>query len=474
MGHLTFPSVLVIAKLKNFLDLNLKLKQKLRLTPQMIQSISLLQLSNLDLLNHIETELAENPLLEGEPPSNVVDIDSTAVMADAESPAYEWVEYMEDASDLGVPKSAPDDREDTKRKFLEGALGETPVSLYEHLHRQLRIACDSEKDIEIGEHVLAYLNKDGYLTHDAKEIAQESEIPEEDIRRLIGVIQAFEPSGVAGRTIEEVLLLQLRAHTPRNTLAEEIIETNLKLLSEKNYKKLAKEHGATEEEVAEAVQIISSCEPYPGRQYDNTKVKYIVPDIRFKKVKGEWQVILIDDFLPQLSISKRYQNLIRKPNTKEELNKYLSEKMTTAVSLIQAIEQRRRTLYKVGKALLELQPEFFEKGRAHLRPMILRDVAERIEMSESTVSRISNNKFAETDWGILPIKFFFSASVKSEGGTTSKQAVKEVMKKIIEESDARLSDEKIKNILNDRGIQIARRTVAKYRKELKILSSRDR
>lgn len=456
--------------MKNSLNLNMKLKQQLRLSPQMIQSIGLLTLSNLDLLAHIEKELSENPLLESDEKGNTVEIDSN-IMNDPDMPSYEWVDYLEDSSDLGVPRD--NDREDSKRRFLEGGIAEEKETLYDHLQVQLRMALSDERLIAIGERVLGFINRDGYLTMAPDLIALDLSEPSEDVDRVIDIIKTFDPPGVGGRDLREVLLLELAAHTPKQPLAERIITDHLDLLSTKDYAKIAAVLNVGIDDVERSAAVIQTLEPFPGRAFDTTKVRYIVPDIRIDKKDGEWHVELIDDYLPALSISEKYSAALKQAPG-EEHGKFVAEKLSSALALIYAIEQRRRTLYKTGKALVEHQQDFFEKGPEHLKPLLLRDVAGTIGMSESTVSRVSNSKYVETSWGIFPVKYFFSVPVKSASGTDSKQSVKEKLRRIIAETSDNLSDEKLKALLAEKGINIARRTVAKYRKELKILSSRDR
>ncbi|MBI4977914.1 MAG: RNA polymerase factor sigma-54 [Spirochaetes bacterium] len=454
--------------MKNALHLNLKLKQQLRLSPQMIQSIKLLMLSNLDLLTHIEQELSDNPLLESDNNSNVVDVDSNLYLNDPDMPNFDWVDYTDDPADVPAVHSDDDDK---KRQFIEGGISEAKESLHEHLINQLRLACSDEELISLGETVISYINNDGYLTMDAPLIALDLSADAAVIEKIIATIKTFEPTGVGGRNLREVLLLQLAALKPRNELAERIADQHLTLLSQKDYTAIAKALNSDAERVRAAAGVIASCEPFPGRQFDNTKIRYIVPDLRIEKKEGEWHVVITDDYLPSLRINKKYGATLR--TSGEDLGKFAAEKMGSALALIYAIEQRRKTLYKTGKAILELQHDFFEHGREHLKPLLLRDVASAIGMSESTVSRISNSKYIETSWGVFPVKYFFSVPVRSSSGTASKQSVKETIRLIIAENSG-LSDEKIKALLSERGIEIARRTVAKYRKELKILSSRDR
>ena len=321
--------------------------------------------------------------------------------------------------------------------------------------------------------MLGFIDREGYLSMSSDLIALDLNEPREDVDSILDLIKTFDPPGVGGRDLREVLLLELAAYSPRQPLAERIVADHLDALSQKDHALIAATLNVGVDDVARSAAVIQTLEPFPGRAFDTTKVRYIVPDIRIDKKDGEWHVELIDDFLPALSISEKYSAMLKK-SPGEDGGKFASEKLSSALALIYAIEQRRRTLYKTGKALIELQRDFFEHGPEHMKPLLLRDVAGAIGMSESTVSRVSNSKYVETSWGIFPVKFFFSVSVRSSSGTDSKQSVKEKLRRIIAEAPDSLSDEKLKAVLSERGIHIARRTVAKYRKELKILSSRDR
>lgn len=355
--------------------------------------------------------------------------------------------------------------------IIENTLQSEGESLFEHLKTQINIAFDNKKDIELAEHICSFIDKDGYIKTPYETISETLNANIKDVQRIINILKTFDPLGVCAKDIGECLSIQLKSRDDIEEsikeIAIKIVENFLKELGSKNYDYIANEINTTKDKVLEALKIIQTLEPYPAREYDTTPIKYIVPEIFIFKENNEWVVKTNESFIKPLKISKKYSKLINegKNSSREDIN-FLKEKKKMAESLINAVGERKKTLLKVGEGLLKFQLPFFENGKEFVKPLKLQDLSLEVSLSESTISRISNGKYLNTVWGTFSIKYFFSKELKSG---VSSRAVKEIIKRIIKDSPAKLTDEKIRLILKSEGIDISRRTVAKYRLSSSIL-----
>lgn len=355
--------------------------------------------------------------------------------------------------------------------IIENTLQSEGESLFEHLKTQINIAFDNKKDIELAEHICSFIDKDGYIKTPYETISETLNANIKDVQRIINILKTFDPLGVCAKDIGECLSIQIKSRDDIEEsikeIAIKIVENFLKELGSKNYDYIANEINITKDKVLEALKIIQTLEPYPAREYDTTPIKYIVPEIFIFKENNEWVVKTNESFIKPLKISKKYSKLINegKNSSREDIN-FLKEKKKMAESLINAVGERKKTLLKVGEGLLKFQLPFFENGKEFVKPLKLQDLSLEVSLSESTISRISNGKYLNTVWGTFSIKYFFSKELK---GGISSRAVKEIIKRIIKDSPAKLTDEKIRLILKSEGIDISRRTVAKYRLSSSIL-----
>lgn len=476
-------------------NINLAQRQKLVMTQTLREAIELLQVTSVELAERIEQELQENPVLEvptsdgsdngNEQPATSENVDTSLGTGDEGStqqedigPDPDFAGNFEDSSDEGYLHGTSENRDpDAKQQFLEGAL-QRSQTLSEHLVGQLRLVTFTEEDFRIGEIIISCLDENGYFRRDLAEVAVETPVKGRDgadFARVLALVQTLDPPGIAAGSLAECLLLQLRDRDVPDLIAEAIIENHFALLEKRSWRQIATKLGVTPARVEEASRVIASLEPLPGRSFATHSVEYIVPDVIVREEDGEFVIIINDDWIPKLSISKTYRNLMRGKDTGDEVKTYITDKLASAQWLIRSIEQRRDTLYAVTAAILDEQRQFFVDGPGHLRPLTLKQIAERINMHESTVSRVTSNKYVQTGWGIYRLKYFFSSALKKDNGQVeSSRSVKDMIRKIVEEEDDKLSDQDIVGILQNRGIQIARRTVAKYRKMLHILPASKR
>lgn len=463
----------------------MKLTQQLVMTPQLQLAIKLLQLSRLELLETVQQELQENPMLEeaqeeeaqpeaaADAPEDElpeVDMEKTTVEED-----FDWETYVQEYSSH---PPAPSTREDfDSGPFYENRLVKKP-DLFSHLLWQLRLTDLTEDEKEIGVHIIGNLNRDGYLVADLQGIAEAAQTDLEVVERVLKTIQKFDPVGVAARDLKECLLIQAEIVCPDDELVRTIIEEHLGLLERGDLKGTASATGSSPAEVEDAVEIIVSMEPRPGRNMTTEDVQYISPDIYLHKVDDRFEIVLNEEGMPRLRVSEFYRDALTGTiKVPEATKKYIQKKLKSAAWLIRSIHQRERTIYKVTKAIVRFQREFFEKGVTHLKPLVLRDVAQEVGMHESTISRVTTNKYIHTPQGVFELKYFFNSSVDGTmGGSVSSEAVKAMIREIIGTEDDKkpLSDKAIMEELKRRGVSIARRTVAKYRESLRILPASKR
>jgi len=495
------------------LRLDLKLSQKLIMTPQLQQAIKLLQLSRLELQQSLTQHILENPLLD-EVQSDVEDGESSVAEGKAEeavvSDGQEQIVQDESREEQGSPEefsasgweeyfgrdrrggdsehaSAQDDLPSYEQTVAK------PTSLEEHLLWQLSLSTLTDREKTVGRLIIGNLDDDGYLRISLAEVIAGTAFAESEAESVLKDIQTFDPTGVAARDLPECLLLQLR-HLGRNpfgslgappgalkgSVIEAIVLHHLKDLERRQYAKVAKALNVTVEDVFQATKVIGELEPKPGRPFINTQNYVIVPDVFVVKNEGEWVVLLNDDGMPRMRISPYYKQLISSGQSgTPETKAYMDEKMRAAQWVIRSIEQRNRTIVKVVSSIVKFQEEFFEHGVQYLKPLVLKQVAEDIGMHESTISRVTANKYMYCPQGMLELKFFFNAGLQradEPSGMHSSVSVRDMIKIMVAEEDAKrpLKDEEIAARLFTQGVRIARRTVAKYRAELNIASASQR
>jgi RNA polymerase sigma-54 factor len=491
---------------------HLKMTQQLVMTPQLQQAIKLLQLSRMELVDLIRTEVTENPLLEGadEPDEEPVQSgESPAEAADhaaqpeAKGPdkseevkgeeganEIDWDQYLDHYQLQG--HTAPSNRglADEELPGAESTLTRK-ADLFDHLSWQIRLSSFTQEEEQVALLIIGNLDEDGYFKMPAVEgespddaaprdplvrVSFEAGVGIEFAERVLHRVQALDPAGIAARDLRECLLIQVRQINADTPEIVAIIERHLKHLESKNYGAVAKDLKISVEEVVKAVKVISRLEPKPGRAYSGEEPQYITPDVYVHKMGDSYVTVLNDDGLSKLRISGMYRSALKNGQA-GAAKEYIQDKLRSAVWLIRSIHQRQRTIYKVTESIVKFQRDFLDKGIAHLKPLILRDVAEDIGMHESTVSRVTTNKYVHTPQGIYELKFFFNSAINRTGGDEiASEAVKNHIRQIVAAEDAKHphSDQKIVEILRGQGIEIARRTVAKYREVLGILPSSKR
>ncbi len=437
------------------------------MSPQLYQSIQLMAMPLQDLKLKIQEELENNPALE------MVKEKSDVSLDEIRSQTREDHDFFENSSDPGYTSGYDQDASDSKQKFMEGALSR-PESLHEHLMWQLRVQPIPAEWFDVGELLIWNLDENGFHIESPKKLVSEAQYPV--LEELIPLIQQFDPVGVCTSDYRHSLLVQaeLSPNAPPHT--EELIEHHMELLERNTSKEIAKKTGITETEVVSITEFLKTLTPYPGRLYSNSSTTYVIPDVVVRHEEGEFKLYLNDEEIPELGINPFYEELEEGAKKQEkQTKKFVKQSVRDARWFIYSINQRNQTLVKIARTILEFQRKFFLYGPKQLAPLTLKDVAAEVQVHETTVSRIVNSKYIQTEWGIFPLKYFFSSQVASTGsGRYSKEAVKEIIKEILEEhanAKKRLSDQKISDILKKRGISVARRTVTKYRKELAIDSS---
>lgn len=465
---------------------SLSLTQQLIMTPQLQQAIKLLQLSRLELLDTIYTEMETNPMLEERPIEDPEegkgpepaddpqqDFAEVSVVEDTREKDLDWESYISEYN-TGWTETAHEYREPPP---FESLTSQKP-DLYNHLMWQLRMGNFNDQQREIGAYIIGNINDDGYLDVSIEEIASATGGSEEEIRSTLGMIQQFDPVGVAAQDTRECLLIQARFQNLQGSIVEKILLDHMEKLENRRYDRLARALGVPIEEILSAVSVIKTFEPKPGRSYQNEETVYISPDIYVFKVGDEYQIVLNEDGLPKLRINSYYRRILsNKDSYGDGTREYIQDKLKSAAWLIKSIHQRQRTIYRVTESIIRFQREFLDKGVGYLRPLVLRDVAEDIDMHESTISRVTTNKYVHTPQGVFELKYFFNSAINSlDGEFVSSESVKEHIRNIIKGEDAKrpYSDQEVADLLKRHNIDVARRTVAKYREGLGILPSRKR
>ncbi|HLG19417.1 MAG TPA: RNA polymerase factor sigma-54 [Bdellovibrionota bacterium] len=470
---------------------SLRLSQQLVMTPQLQQAIKLLQLNRLELAEHVMGELLENPILE--------EYAENADEEDVKETKQDKIEKVEDAKTKEVDPQKGEGSDDINWENYLNSQPYTPSyggaardidpdlpsfeatltradSLAEHLMSQLHLTRMSDHEMNIGAVVIGNLDDNGYLVSSLEDMARKTRTTPEEVEKVLKKIQEFDPIGVGARDLRECLLIQAK-QIPHNDLIRKIIENHLHDLERKAYPAISKACGVPPDQVIAAVKEITKLEPKPGRPFYDESSQYITPDIYVYKVGDEYVIVQNEDGLPKLRISNFYQSVLRGNHSSSMTKEYINDKLRSAVWLIRSIHQRQRTIYKVTESIVKIQRDFLERGISALKPMVLRDVAEDIGMHESTVSRVTANKYIHTPQGVYELKFFFNSSIKRvEGADVASEVVKEKIKTIVVAEDPRrpYSDQELVELLRQLNIDIARRTVAKYREMLGILSSSKR
>ncbi|NVL91578.1 MAG: RNA polymerase factor sigma-54 [Desulfobacterales bacterium] len=470
---------------------SLKISQRLIMTPQLQQAIKFLQLSRLELCQTINHEMEANPLLEEVPVDDETEQRSPGEERERESvkeeplpevrikeTAREDVDWEAYISEYNTAWASPS-REDIEDKPSFENLISSKTNLCSHLMWQLEVSDLDELQKEIGRYIIGNIDPDGYLEASIDNIIQATNRSREEILNVLDLIHEFDPVGVGARDTRECLSIQLRFQGLGGSIAEKIVTDHMKQLEKKRYNQIAKSLGVSLEEVLDAISTIASLEPKPGRFYNDEETIYVIPDVYVYRVGDEFIVVLNEDGLPKLRINAFYKEMLsRKDDLSKPAREYIRDKLNSASWLIKSIHQRQKTIYKVTESVLTFQKDFFRFGPVHLRPMVLRDVAEDIQMHESTVSRVMNNKYMYTAYGIFELRYFLNSGIQSVDGVdkVASLSVKESLKQIIRSEDKSrpYSDQKIADILKRSNIDIARRTVAKYREMLGILPSNQR
>src|SRR6058998_1552467 len=475
--------------------LSLRQSQRVVMTPLLQQAIQLLQLSTLELQEVVQKELLENPLLEEVTPDTPETPADAPVTAD--TPPTPTVEQLttdppptterqtdELPFDFTAVMSADDDHEERSLVSQEDRedlpfenVVRTQVSLADHLEEQLRFVAEDAAVRRIGAEIIGNLDEDGYLRAELEEIAQRCNATAEEVTRVLELVQGFDPPGVAARSIQECLLLQLKRDPLPDPVSVEIIETYFDDLSRRRYQDIARAMKLAVDRIMESVEEIMRLEPKPGRRFGGNDSRYIVPDVFVYKLGNDYTIVLNEDGIPRLRVNSLYRSLLRGAGSGDEAKQYVEQKLRSALWLIKSVDQRQRTLRKVTQSIVKFQREFLDRGLPHLRPLSLRDVGEDIGMHESTISRVTTNKYVETPQGLFELKFFFHSGIASgDGEMVSSVSVKKMIQDLLANEDPSkpLSDQEVALILKGRGLTIARRTVAKYREELGILPSHQR
>ena len=470
-------------------SLQLKLSQHLTLTPQLQQSIKLLQLSTIELNQEIERVLLENPMLEREdgdggeyapaaPPGSAPDREAAPEPAEpmGESTAHEGGEGSSeddgiDWSNVGQGASSrSEDDEDGDYQDIQAA----GVSLREHLDQQIALSPLSDRDRALVRFLIEALDDDGYLHQPLEELLellpQDAEVELDDLAIALCHVQSLEPAGIGARSPQECLALQLLAlpESAIRPLALEIVTSHLELLAERNFARIRKLTGCDDEGLREAQALICSLDPHPGSRYSTAETRYVLPDVIVRKLRGHWSVSLNQEAMPRLRINRLYASLLQQNRAQ---GGGLGGQLQEARWLIKNVQQRFDTILRVSQAIVDQQRQFFDHGDVAMRPLTLREIADQLELHESTVSRVTTQKYMATPRGVFELKYFFGSHVATDtGGAASSTAIRALIRQLVDAEDSKkpLSDARIAEILGEQGIVVARRTIAKYRESLNI------
>ena len=470
--------------------LSLRQSQRLVMTPLLQQAIQLLQLSTLELQEALQKELIENPLLEevtGEgaespdeggldPAPTVPTVEATVPQsASVDSERSDELPFDLTAAIFDEPEERTLVQQEEREEFPFEQLIRSGTTLADQLREQLWLATEDPVARVIGEAIIGNLDEDGYLRVDLAELAELTGSTTDAAQKTLTLVQAFDPPGIAARTVQECLLIQLRADPQPDPVAVEIVEQHFGDLERRRYADIARALKLSPDRVLEAVEEIQTLEPKPGRKFAPSDTRYVLPDVFVDKTENGYRVMLNEDGIPRLRVNAQYRRLMR--GAGDDARQYVEQKVRSALWFIKSIQQRQRTLLRVTESIVKFQLEFLDRGLPHLRPLALKDVARDIGMHESTVSRVTTNKYVQTARGLFELKFFFhSGIISGNGSMISSLSVKQMLRELIEQEsmDKPLSDQELAEILKKRGLSIARRTVAKYREEVGLLPSHQR
>ncbi|OQY02251.1 MAG: RNA polymerase sigma-54 factor [Desulfobacteraceae bacterium 4572_130] len=472
------------------IGLQQNLSQQLVMTPQLQQAIKLLQLSHLELLNTIQQEIEENPILEETAQEDQEETDDSnnkdknltkednqikeITIDESINKDIDWETYINEYNSTGRIYTETNHQQSPNYEAFTSA----KKTLKNHLQWQLLMHGQTKEEEAIGSIIIGNLNLNGYLCTSIEEIIDSNSFNQKKVEKVLKIIQSFDPSGVCAKDLKECLLIQIEHLGIKNPFLKKIISNHMKHLENKNYNKIAQSLQTNIKNVIIAVNIIKYLEPKPGRKFNTDEPHYIIPDIYVYKKGDDFKIIMNEDGLPKLKINHFYKNVISNGKQISKGTKtYLNEKIQSASWFIKSIHQRQKTIYSVMESIIKFQKEFFQKGISYLKPMVLRDIAEDIEMHESTISRVTTNKYTYTPQGLFELKYFFNSSIKRlDGDFLSSTSVKDKIKLIIQKEDTKkpYSDRQIANLLKKVNINIARRTIAKYRETLRILPSSKR
>ncbi len=479
-------------------SLQLKLGQQLTMTPQLQQAIRLLQLSTLELQTEVQQALDSNPMLEmdeegasaegeanepaseepvhGDQENGEITLDENASLPDELPVDAAWDDVFEGAAGPMLSHGDEDDQRDYEQKG-------GGISLHEHLKWQLGLSHLSERDMAIGSAIIDGIDEDGYLAQPLEEIrsgfAPELEVELDEVQAVLRMLQNFDPVGVGARDLKECMLLQLEQFAPDLPMLAEaklLVSRYMDLLAGRDFNQLMRRMKLSEEQLQQVIGVIQLTNPRPGGNVEQAQTEYVIPEVIVRKVKGQWRVELNPECAPRLRISPYYSKMVQRANNSSD-NTYLKNQLQEARWFMKSLKSRSETLLKVAKCIVERQRAFFEYGEEAMKALVLHDVAEAVEMHESTISRVTTKKYMHTPRGIFELKYFFSSHVSTEGGgECSSTAIRALIKKMIAAENARrpLSDSKLATMLADQGIQVARRTVAKYREAMAIPPSNER
>jgi RNA polymerase sigma-54 factor len=485
--------------MKPGLNQSTQLRQELKINPRLYQAMDLLYMPLLDLQQHLKQELLNNPFLEMVEPEEEEEEEGAEAVEETQTPEEEktpndeidWEGILLDGFDAGGRREEHEEKE-----YYEPVTVDTR-DLSDHLRDQIALLDLDPRQMLLAEEFIGNINEDGYLACPVEDIRQSindvvlkaaeaaerdvDEIPvytEDEVLRMLDIVQGLDPAGVGARDLRECLMLQLKDAGLEQSVPYRLVRDCFDELINHRWSEISKRFGISPADVQKAADEIAKLDPKPGLMYSDASDNYIIPDLVVEKIDGKYHVFLNDANLPRLKLSRAYQEIARDKKKFDGENKeFISNKLNSANWMIQAIEQRRQTMLKVMNYIVERQRDFFEKGVQYLKPLTLREVAEVISMHESTVSRVTNEKFVQTPRGVLPLKFFFSSGLSTTGGEdVSARGIKDQIQKLVENEDPKhpLTDQAIVNILKESGVQIARRTVAKYRDQLGVLSARMR
>lgn len=450
--------------------LSQKLAQKMALTPQMRQSIHILQLPLFELKAYLEQQIEENPAIEDLPQESELkeraqdlEIERLTDLIDQDRKDFE------DGFDAGHSQ-----QELRKKQSYQESLIIKQQTLHEHLLRQLRLQPLNKTDYKIAELIIGEIDENGYFQGSLEIITDNLKVSSQNTQDMLSLVQTFEPPGAGSRNLRECLLIQLNSKGRRNSLAYRVVENHLVDLAKNKVELIARRLKVALESIKTALKEISTLEPKPGRAFYHSETRRILPDVIVEKRNNAYEITVNGQDLPPLKISSQYKNLLKKKDTSEEVRKYLKERLGSAIWLAKAVSQRQETISRVAEYIVRRQREFFDYGYGHLKPLTMKEVAQEVERNESTISRVVNSKYIQTPYGIFGLSYFFSGSYKTDQeGDISANTVKTHIASLIDSENGQqpLSDVKIANILRAQGLRVARRTIAKYREALKILPS---